>query len=143
MELTSYWHVLVLALCAYAHALTIVCYLSLFLLLIIGVEEVNTQEIEGCICGYHVYQEIWETSIDKELACLLVKLDVCPSVPLALACCCTRVTPALASAIAENNNSVDKGPAGSSRSQGTTWKYDIMVGTRDREEERETFLTAD
>lgn len=70
MELTSYWYVLVLALCAYAHALTIMCYLSLLLLLIIGVEEVDTQEIEGYICGYHVFREIWETSIDRELVAM-------------------------------------------------------------------------
>ena len=31
--------------------------------------EVATQEIECCVRGYHVYQEVWEAAIDEELIC--------------------------------------------------------------------------
>ena len=29
----------------------------------------ETQEIKCCIRGYHVYQDIWEAAVDKELVC--------------------------------------------------------------------------
>ena len=29
----------------------------------------ETQEIECCIRGYHVYQDIWEAAVDEELVC--------------------------------------------------------------------------
>jgi len=29
----------------------------------------DTQEIECCIRGYHVYQEIWDAAVDEELIC--------------------------------------------------------------------------
>ena len=29
----------------------------------------DTLEIECCICGYHVYQNVWEAAIDEELVC--------------------------------------------------------------------------
>ena len=29
----------------------------------------ETQEIECCIHGYHVYQDIWEAAVDEELVC--------------------------------------------------------------------------
>ena len=45
-----------------------------------------------------------------------------PLASLSLACC-IQFTAELTSAIAEGNSSDDKGPAGSSRSWGTTWKY--------------------
>ena len=29
----------------------------------------DTHEIECCIRGYHIYQEVWEAAIDEELVC--------------------------------------------------------------------------
>ena len=29
----------------------------------------ETQEIECCIRGYHVYQDIWEAAVDEDLVC--------------------------------------------------------------------------
>ena len=26
-------------------------------------------EIECCICGYHVYHDVWEAAIDEEFVC--------------------------------------------------------------------------
>ena len=41
-------------------------------------------EIECCICGYHVYHDVWEAAIDEEFVCRpersnSARIDVPPS----------------------------------------------------------------
>ena len=31
--------------------------------------KMETHEIECCIRGYHIYQDVWEAAVDKELVC--------------------------------------------------------------------------
>ena len=88
----------------------------------------ETQEIECCIRGYHVYQDIWEAAVDEELVCRPERSNAHDRyavarflLPLVFACC-TPFTAALASAMAEGDSSADRGPEGSGKTRGATWK---------------------
>ena len=45
------------------------CHIPRSKLKVSSVKDMDTQEIECCICSYHVYQEIWDAAVDEELTC--------------------------------------------------------------------------